>query len=197
MQEIAEVHMALLDKDWAFLQAAVPELEDYLLSPVLFWPLALRIGKPIPEDLNRLTLGNLLLTLARLNVYPWDEGQKQTLSALQRQVEATRERWLANWRRKAAQEIPVRLHLWQQYLDECLGNGSGQGRADFAYQVRQRVILHFLLQEVERPDAEHLDVLNMLDSRLRAHLPLNGFLWEAEIAPGFPKEVFWFLYLKP
>ncbi len=189
--------MNLMDKDWAFFQAAVPELEDYLLSPVLFWPLNLRIGHPIPEDLNRLTLGNLLLAQARLNAYPWSESQHHQLIHLIQQVQQVRERWRANWQKKAAQEIPTRLNLWKQALAEISDSSFSPSPAVWAYQVRHRAILHFLFQEIPTLEPSHRETLAALDQRLRSVKPLNGFLWEAEIQASFPPDTFWFLYILP
>lgn len=189
--------MNLLDKDWAFFQAAVPELEDYLLSPVLFWPLNLRIGHPIPEDLNRLTLGNLLLAQARLNAYPWPESQHQRLAHLTQQARQIRERWRANWQKKAAQEIPTRLNLWKQALVEALEQSTTPSSAIWAHQVRHRAILHFLAQEIPALEPSHRETLAALDQRLHSIKPLDGFLWEAEIQAAFPPDTFWFLYIQP
>ncbi|MDT8897753.1 hypothetical protein QYE77_05695 [Thermanaerothrix sp. 4228-RoL] len=189
--------MNLLDKDWAFFQAAVPELEDYLLSPVLFWPLNLRIGYPIPEDLNRLTLGNLLLAQARLNAHPWPEPQHRQLAQLTQQVQQIREHWRANWQKKAAQEIPTRLNLWKQALAEALDPSATPSSTMWAYQVRHRAILHFLFLEIPAIEPSHREALAALDQRLRSTKPLNGFLWEPELQAAFPPETFWFLYIMP
>lgn len=186
-----------LDKDWAFLQAAVPELEDYLLSPVLFWPLNLRIGHPIPEDLTRLTLGNLLLTQARLKAFPWPEAQQATLTDLGQQIQQVRERWRANWQKKATQEIPIRSNLWKQAVEEILETLTPSSKTAWAYQVRHRAILHFLFYEVSEAGSPYVASLATLDQRLRSARPLNGFLWEPEIQVAFPPETFWFLYISP
>ncbi|MCX8025504.1 MAG: hypothetical protein N3A60_09905 [Thermanaerothrix sp.] len=189
--------MNALDKDLAFFQAAVPDLEDYILSPVLFWPLNLRIGHPIPEDLNRLTIGNLLLAQARLTAYPWPESQHRQLTHLTQQIQHIRERWQANWQKKAAQEIPTRLNLWKQALAEVFDASTPASSAIWAHQVRHRAILHFLFQEVPTVESGHGEMLTALDQRLRSLKPLNGFLWEAEIQAAFPPDTFWFLYILP
>lgn len=192
-----EANVNALEKDWVFLQAAVPELEDYLLSPVLFWPLNLRTGYPIPEDLTRLTLGNLLLTQARLKAFPWPEAQQVTLSNLTREIQQVRERWRANWQKKATQEIPSRLNLWKHAVEEILEAPTNLSPSTWAYQVRHRAILHFLFGEVPANATPYTEALAALDQRLRPARPLNGFLWEAEIQAAFPPETFWFLYILP
>jgi hypothetical protein len=50
-----------LKKDRAYLEAGIPELEDYLLSDELYWPISAR-----GHNLPRLTIGGLLLANDRL-----------------------------------------------------------------------------------------------------------------------------------
>ncbi|MBI4769912.1 MAG: hypothetical protein HY784_05720, partial [Chloroflexi bacterium] len=53
-------------RDLAVVDRMVAELESYLLSPELYWPLS---GPPLPggQGYPRLTAGGLLLALARLS----------------------------------------------------------------------------------------------------------------------------------
>jgi hypothetical protein len=71
--------MPSLEKDRAFLEASVPELEDYLLSDELYWPITAR-----GFDLPRLTIGGILLAKARL------EARGERIEALLTRLDAVR-----------------------------------------------------------------------------------------------------------
>ena len=53
--------MTPVEKDKSYLEASISELETYLLSQELYWPISAR-----GFDLPRLTIGGILLTQARL-----------------------------------------------------------------------------------------------------------------------------------
>ena len=55
-------------------------------------------------------------------------------------------------------------------------------------------MLHLLQQEArEIPDPE-LELLHRMDRFLQSVLVPGAFVWEAEIAPAFPGDVYWYLY---
>ncbi|HBA90671.1 MAG TPA: hypothetical protein DCZ08_02485, partial [Anaerolineaceae bacterium] len=74
--------MQLLDNDLAFLHASAPVLEDYLLSDVLYFPVTGEHGRQLSGDTTRLTLGNLLLSLRRLQAVQLPADQTAEFEAL-------------------------------------------------------------------------------------------------------------------
>lgn len=166
------------EQDLRFLKQAAPQLQEYLLSNELYWPLS--------GSLPRLTPGSLLLALARLRVNA--PGKAQRLEA---QVETTRAKWRTTWEKKAAREVANRIRLWSQFLSDYI-NAPEQNLDSFPTEARGRAILQLLLDEL--PDAPEKTILAELDGRLKSRLTPGEFLWEPDLQPVFPKSDFWFLY---
>ena len=183
-----------LAKDWAYIRAAVDSLQDYLLSAELYWPLFVQPKEKVTGNLLQLTLGNLLLTQARLKGYPWSGNQLTELTQTNEKISQVREKWKSAWRKKAAREIPARLSLWLEYLDD-LREQPRVHAANYPFQVRWRTVLQFLEIELAGLGVEEISRVHDTDLRLKKVSQPANFVWEAEIAAGFPKESFWYLYL--
>jgi len=141
-----------------------------------------------------LTIGNLMLSKARLNALLAGGAQGNELADLSRRIDEFRQQWRVNWGIKAAREYGSRINLWQQYLHELRGDAH-RNAAVYPSEVRQRAILHLLLAEVNDIPTGQKEQLNMLDQILRGLSQPGPFVWEPELASGFPKEDFWFLYV--
>jgi len=175
--------MTSLEKDRAYLEAGIPELEDYLLSDELYWPISTR-----GFDLPRLTVGGILLAKARL------EARDERIESLVSQLDAVRSRWQVAWETKAGRGVQARMRLWSNYLSDYRHNPEGHADA-YPHEVSYRVMLHLLLAELPTSPPEQKE-LSQLDSLLRANLNLGDFIWEADLQTGFPREVYWYLYGK-
>ena len=188
--------MQPFDKDWVLVRAAVDELEAYLLSNTLYWPVAGASARTAAGDVPRLTVGNLLLSLKRLTGGSWQADRKQELESIHQQVDAMRSRWQVHWEKKAVEEYHSRLPRWQQFVQE-MNRPVTPSRHEYAYQVRLRVILDLLANEIgdqlelERSGLSHLDQL------LRRRLVSDEFVWDSSLREQFPAEAFWYLYEVP
>jgi hypothetical protein len=171
--------MTSAEQDIRFLTEGLPQLQDYLLSNELYWPLS--------NSLPRLTPGSVLLTLERLDVTRPDEARK-----FRAELEPMRARWRVAWEKKAAREMVNRLRLWSQYLSDYQNDPVSAG--SYPTEVRGRTILQLLLPEV--PEAPEKAVLAELDAMLKARLVFGEFAWEADLQEVFPMTDFWFLYGK-
>ncbi len=183
-----------LARDWAFIRAAVENLQDYLLSAELYWPLFVHPKENITGNLLQLTLGNLILTQARLEGYSWAGSQVNELEEANRKIAQTKEKWKTAWTKKAIQEIPARIKLWRNYVEELCDQPHAKA-ANYPFQVRWRTALYFLDQEIAGKIEMDQSAVKDLDLRLKRITQPANFVWEAEIAPAFPKETFWFLYV--
>ena len=172
--------MTIDDPDLRFLNEALPQLQDYLLSGELYWPLS--------GSLPRLTPGALLLVLTRIRV-----TQPGMAPKLQQQFEVTRTKWHTAWEKKVAREISNRLRLWSNFLAD-FANSQEQTADSYPAEVRGRAILQLLLPEL--PDSSLATALVELDMALEAQLHPSEFLWDARLQVVFPKDDFWFLYGK-
>ncbi len=177
--------------DRAYLKAAVADLEEYLLSPQLYWPLSLR-GRGADGGIDQLTIGNLLLIQKRLQALPPD--QQGDLETLSERVQATHEHWPANWSRKTEQEFTGRLRLWQNYLND-LFKDTGRYASGYPNAARWRAILHLIKADVENLEPSENDLMVLLDRRLRVVSVPGTFVWQPEVQSSFPVEPYWFLYI--
>jgi len=175
--------MTSLEKDKAYLEAGVSELEDYLLSNELFWPVTTR-----GFDLPRLTIGGLLLAKARL------KARGAQIEALLSQLEAVRSKWRVAWETKAGRGFQSRFNLWSNYLSDYRHNPEGHADA-YPHEARYRAMMKLLLAELPAPPAE-LAGLSQLDSLLRANFIPGDFIWGADLQSGFPEDEYWYLYGK-
>ena len=152
-------------KDKLYLEAGVPQLQNYLLSHELYYPLSF--------ELPQLTLGGILLSAQRMG------AQAGELAA---QVEFIRSRWQSAWEAKASREVKARSGLWLNFLSDYRRDPKAGVRL-YPQNIRYRAMLT-LLGKVE----DESDVL------LKSVFSEGGFVWEAECAPNFSRETFWYLF---
>jgi hypothetical protein len=185
--------MMVFGKEWGFLRAAVPDLQDYLFSAQLYWPLNVEIPGQ-PRESSSLTPGNLMLVLRQLSSIPFSQPLEDELKMLIHKVEFIRERWQANWQKKAASEFPQRVKLWENYLRD-LKTHSQKSEHEYRQAVRWRTISQLLGDEMGFNALAENEPLTILDKMLEAITVSGSFVWQAEMENGFPKEKFWFLYI--
>jgi hypothetical protein len=173
--------MTSADQDRAYLETGIPELNDYLLSDELYWPVSAR-GFNLP----RLTIGGLLLAKTRL------EAQGERIELLASQLDAVRSKWQVAWETKAGQEFRSRFRLWGNYLLDYLQTPESHADA-YSHEVRNRAILELLRPELPA-DLPERAALASSDGALRSRLLPGDFIWEPEVQTGFPRDEYWFLY---
>lgn len=166
-------------QDLEFIRLAAPDLQDFLLSDEIFWPM----GR------QRLSMGLLLLVSARLRALPPTAELEQS----EAQIQAARDRWRTHWERKAAREMPMRLRLWTEFMNDY-AHDPVQGAREYPTGVRWRVILQLLSAEAGGPSAGVVDTLAGLDRRLRAAFVPGAFVWDAAFERSFPASDYWYLY---
>ena len=171
------------EKDKAFFEAGLQQLETYTLSRDLYWPSSVHT-----TDFSQMTLGALLLVRERLK--GWKIPGLQELSM---QMDSVRLKWRSAWDEKTRREARARLELWKNYLVEARHVPDEFAR-QYPYQVRLRTILSLLLEELREPSP---GALIALDAELHRLLQRGTFVWDPSIAWVFPQESFWFLYGTP
>jgi hypothetical protein len=173
--------MTSVEKDRAYLEAGIPELQSYLLSDELYWPVSAR-----GHNLPRLTIGGLLLANARL------QARGEPVDALMSRLEAVRSKWRVAWETKAGREFRSRFGLWGNYLADYRQNPEGHADS-YPHEVRNRVMLELLRSELPA-DLPEREALSSLDTALQSSLLPADFVWESDLQPGFHRETYWFLY---
>jgi uncharacterized protein YukE len=164
-----------MSTDLHWLQAAIPQLKDYLLSNEIFWS--------VGSD-PQLTLGNLLLAEAQLKAAGGD-------SKLLADIAAQKKDWHSAWQNKAKREFASRLRQWTQYLAE-LAEHRSRFAAQYRTEVRVRTLLELLAGEAPGLGGQ----LATFDSQLKALTTSGDFVWGADAKTAFPKAKYWFLWVK-
>jgi hypothetical protein len=178
-------------------QAMLEELEDYLLSAELFWPISRRASPGSPPD-PRLTIGNLLLTLdqVELQTAKADALIRGRAAGVVQDWGTAQARWMAGLERKATQEARARLRLWRAFLEDL--REEPNLAADYRGEVRNRVILTRLSQAFPVAGQTASETaLHSLDAWLRSAFRRGAFVWEAELRSVYPADPYWYLYGAP
>jgi hypothetical protein len=142
----------------------------------------------------KMTIGNLLLSEKRLAALSagrlLSAAEESEFSTLQRRLEAVQSKWQVNWGEKASQEYHTRSNQWLRALEE-LKSDRYQNAPYYQNEVRTRVLLDLLAVFVPQADRE---ALRTFDNVLQRFFKPGHFIWQAELAEGFPQEQYWYLY---
>jgi hypothetical protein len=184
--------MSSFDHELRYLEAAVEELETYLLSDKLYWTIGLSSswGESVYP---RLTLGNLMLFWKKATILAVSDSQKEALTRVSQQIDALHNKWRAAWGRKSSGEFRSRLDLWNTFLDEYRHDKTSNYDR-YAYEVERRVILDLLRPDADDVGNAELELLESLDRYLKAVYRPGDFIWDEDLMAGFPKDNYWYLY---
>ena len=178
--------------------AMLAEMEDYLLSAEVFWPLDQRAARGEPP-FPRLTLGAMQLTLDQLEAMHSEMTGAQSAGhrKVMAQVDLLRRKHAVALERKAAREAVTRLNLWRAFVNELEESPARAG--NYAYEVRHRVMLARLAEKASQ-SAEleaTLDHVRAIDRRLRRLFVQDAFIWDQRLQKTYPPERYWYLYGHP
>jgi hypothetical protein len=184
--------MPSLKYDLAYLRVGITQLEKYLQSKELYYPIG---EKPPPGEppFPRLTPGGLLLTQTRLNARELEDAFIDNYSTLEEQMNVVKKEWRVAWEKKVIRDFNARINLWRNFLEDHRKNPPGHYDR-YAYEVRSRVVMNLLSNEGANISSEKLDMLFGLDRFLRAVFIPGDFIWEQELSQGFPAQPYWYLY---
>ena len=190
--------MQSTDYNLELVEAMLEEIEDFILSADIFWPLA-KSPKSGPATFPRLSIGGLLLTQdeTRAQEAEMSTGQKVQLSKLQQRWEATLDKWRSGIQRKSEREMGMRLNLWRAYLSDLEeGNAS---RFDFEREAHNRVL--FARLKTLTPDNEEIhqmvDAIHSLDAQLLNLTAPSEFIWDERLQVIYPADEYGYLRRQP
>jgi hypothetical protein len=173
------------DYEKTYLNETLPRLKDYLLQDELYWPVSVAGNPPYPQ----MTLGNILFFQARLSA-----NGKAAAANTQVTITNTYKEWHSHWIEKGQREFSARMRQWSRFMEELKGDFKAHS-AYYDNEVRTRAILQLLKSTLGKANLpEDASLLDVLDVTLWPHLLEGPFMWDKELAAGFPKEDFWFLY---
>jgi len=181
------------ETEWIIARAMIAELDAYLKSDQVFWPLA--PNTPLGSQLPQLTIGGLLEALARAEAAA-DElsaDQRAELSTIRQQHDRSRADRPVAYEQHAVREIHSRLNQWAAFLDE-----AGRRPTDLAYyahEVRARAKIDLLAGVLggALPASDKKRIAD-LDAQLRDRWEPGPFVWDARLQAAFPPDRCWWLY---
>ncbi|MGB9640902.1 MAG: hypothetical protein ACPL4H_08295 [Anaerolineales bacterium] len=178
-----------------FLQTVLPQLENYLLSSELYRLVFIPTKRDEPAYPS-LSLGTLLLSLKKAHGYGYHHAAQTVLAEIEEDIATLRQHWRQAWENKTMREMQNRGNLWQTYLSELLANPR-ENNDRYAYEVRHRVMLELLQQEIKQANEINTVNLALYDQILRPSFHLDHFIWDDELQAEFPNPPYWFLWGKP
>ena len=185
--------MIRLDIDWVYLRLTNQVLAEYILSTDVYRALTPIKTVDSVGELSQLAIGNILLSLKRLQISSLSDNEQADLAELCQQIEQVRERWRANWERKARSERVDRQAYWQKYLNELAIDKNLNSRT-YPSKVRSREIIDLLDEEIGYSEINTGIGLEQQDIQLRSISSNGPFVWEEGLENGFSQERCWFLY---
>lgn len=181
----------LLD-DLHVLEHMAQEMDAYLLSDVLFWPMS-------KGGLPRLTLGGYLyrehrlLELAPKLLSPTDTARVE--SAVRMYNLALVEK-IVRLETKAHEELQARLRQWGEYLRD-IENKQSDG-ADYATAVTTRAMICGLVNQLELPpyqlEPRTKQQVHLIDQHLSHFFVAGEFVWADIWQSAYPQDEYMWLY---
>mgnify|MGYP003382309854 FL=1 len=94
-------------------------------------------------------------------------------------------------------ELKTRIDSLNWFLDDVMGDPK-RARADYPYEIRNRQRIDAIAAELGDDLAPALkSELRRVDDRIRLIVRPSDFVWDASLAPIFPRDRFWYLYTTP
>jgi hypothetical protein len=178
--------------DLGYLETAVELLESYLLSKESYWKLSAS-SPPGEPGYPTLTLGALLLSEARIQAHRLTSSQNQQRLALEKEIDRIRMKWRTAWGKKAREGFRSRLDLWRNFLEE-FRHDPQENYDRYRYEVNRRVMLELLDAEAIDIPTSQRQMLTGLDRILEGLMVPGDFIWDEQLAVGFPPERYPYLY---
>ena len=186
--------MPTFEYDRRYVERGLEMLEDYLLADTGYWPIDTQAPAGEPAY-PMLTLEGLKLSLMRLSAYRGRLAFDHQIEKLTFELDILQNRWAVAWEKKAKRAYDARLTMWGNYIEEY--RSVPDAHADrYVYEVRLRVFLSILAQDVGDLDNGVYPLLREMDDFLKAALLPSKFIWDEELYVVFPADRYWYLYGK-
>lgn len=155
----------------------------------------------LPGDLPRLTLGGLLMRLARLDALSEQlpAPQRQAAKSARHRLDEVRDKWRVHFEKKAIQEVRSRMVHLHQFLKEAEENPN-RIAPDCPSAMEKRVIVELLKDEAIQLGVwtpELANTLLVIDSQIRRLGESREFIWDPSVEAAYPSDKYWFLYMGP
>lgn len=190
--------MESTDYNLDLFETMLDEIEDFLLSADIFWPLAKR-SKPESPPYPRLSTGALLMTqdVSLAQEAGMNTEQKARHAKLQSQWKMILNKWRSALGRKSEREMGMRLNLWRAYLSD-LEEGKAS-HFDYDRETRNRVQFT-RLRTLTMGNSKTINMekaIRSLDALLLNLTIASDFIWDDRLRETYPERDFGYLYRQP
>ena len=183
--------------DLVITEALVAELEDYIIKDDLYRTVFVHTAD---GDVSlQMTGGDLLARLHRLQgeVDALSPDEKRRLAAARQQADATIYSLKTRFHQRLQREMKTRLDSLRYYLDE-LDEDRRTGGGNFPFEMRNRQRIEEILKQLgSDASGDQLTQLRQIDNRIRQAGKPSGFIWDPRVQHVYPRERYWYLYLRP
>lgn len=182
-------------EDLKILTAMAAEMDDYLKSETLYWPM-------IHGDMPKLTLGGYFMRqhrLFHLTDALNDQERARLETAVQQFQQALAEK-VVRAEQHAHEELGVRARQWGTYLND-VQRERALAAVNYETAVENRVmaeaLVHFLRTPPYELEGSAARNLQMMDAGLRRYWQPGDFVWPPVWQKAYPEAAYWWLYGRP
>jgi hypothetical protein len=179
-----------------YLEAALEQAKNFLLSNDLFWNAGLSAPTGHPPY-PQLSLANILLSDRRLQAIKestqLNPSQLDQIKQLHATLQTLQSDWQTAWQKKAELEFGLRLREFSRFLND-LTSSDLESATNFNNGLRIRALLQLLLPETLDAAISLKSELDLYDQRLKQATQAADFRWPQPLKKAFPIEDFSFLY---
>ncbi len=182
-----------LSRDVRTVEAMAARLVPYIYEKEIYGPM--------PGDLPRLTVGGLLMRLHRLSAAAdaLSAEQRQLLDTARQQFDQVRRDWSVAYETKLTNELNARLSSLRQFITECQDNPphcgdlypSNAEKWVIAQELKDEAVARNIFTPLQQAE------LSGIDNKLHQFFSAGEFTWDERVKAGYPREKYWFLYVKP
>ncbi|MEM7331674.1 MAG: hypothetical protein AAF490_06260 [Chloroflexota bacterium] len=182
-----------LEKDLRQMADMAGEIEDYIKSDVLFWPMG---SGP------RLTFGGYLMRQHRILALAdsLDAAGQALLNTAVSQFNNALHEKVVRLETKVHTELNARLRQWEAFLGD-LKNETIVSRGFFANGVEPRIMIEMLVRKMQTPpyrlEGRIISSLEAHDRRLRRRWSKGEFVLDPVWEEAYPDDEFWYLHGLP
>jgi hypothetical protein len=183
--------------DLVIAEAMVAELEEYIIKDDLYRTVFVRT--PDGDLSLQMTGGDLLTRLHRLQseTAALSADQRQRLDTVQRQADAVIHSLRTRFHQRLQREMKVRLDALRWYMDELDDDRQGAG-PNFPFEMRNRQRIEEIMKQLgNRAPRELTTQLQQIDNRIRQAARPSDFTWDPRVEHVYPRDRYWYLYLRP
>ena len=184
--------MPSFEYDRRYVDWALGVLESYLLANEVYWHVDVIAPSGEPAY-PMLTLEGMLLAMQRMRACSRGMAEQHEEETISLRLDVAHTRWRVAWEKKAQRGFMARLTMWLNFLEEY--QERPEEHADrYRHEVRLRVFLEILGENLSRYDSRLVERLVRLDIELKTILIPGDFIWDDVIQTAFPEERYWYLY---